>query len=98
MTVDVLVAYDVNTETKDGERRLRTVAKICTGFGQRVQRSVFECRVTPAQLEELEARLLRVIDPKQDSLRLYILAGDRTRYLRAYGVDRYIDFEEPLVI
>jgi CRISPR-associated protein Cas2 len=98
IAVDVLVAYDVNTETKAGQRRLRTVAKICTGFGQRVQHSVFECRVTPAQLEELEARLLRVIEPREDSLRLYILTGDRTRYLRAHGIDRYVDFEEPLVL
>lgn len=96
--MDVLVAYDVNTETKAGQSRLRKVAKICTGFGQRVQHSVFECRVTPAQLEDLEARLVRVIDPKTDSLRLYILSGDRARYLRRHGVDRYVDFDQPLVL
>lgn len=95
--MDVLVAYDVNTESKDGQRRLRRVARVCTGFGQRVQKSLFECRVTQAQLEELESRLVKIIDPKKDSLRLYILPGTRDRIVRVYGLDRYIDFEEPLV-
>lgn len=96
--MDVLVAYDVNTETKDGQRRLRRVARVCTGFGQRVQKSLFECRVTQAQLEEMEARLLKIIDPKRDSLRLYVLPGNRDRIVKVYGVDRYIDFEQPLVL
>lgn len=96
--MDVLVAYDVNTETKDGQRRLRRVARVCTGFGQRVQKSLFECRVTQAQLEELEARLSKIIDAKRDSLRLYILPGGRDRVVRVYGVDRYIDFEDPLIV
>jgi len=96
--VDVLVAYDVNTETKDGQRRLRRVARVCTGFGQRVQKSLFECCVTEAQLEELESRLVKIIDPKKDSLRLYILPGNRDRVVRVHGLDRYVDFEAPLVV
>jgi len=95
--MDVLVAYDVNTETKEGQRRLRRVAKVCTGFGQRVQKSLFECRVNPAQLEELESKLLQIIDPKKDSLRLYLLPGNRERIVRVYGVDHYVDFDEPLI-
>ena len=74
-TVDVLVTYDVNTETSRGRKRLKRVATICLGYGQRVQYSVFECRVTRAQLEELEDRLTHTIDEKEDRLRIYRLAG-----------------------
>lgn len=96
--LDILVAYDVDTLSKDGQARLRRVATVCKNFGQRVQFSVFECRVTRAQLEELEAKLLQVINLDSDSLRIYILHGGRDRCLRAYGSDRYRDFDEPLVI
>ena len=54
----VLVTYDVNTESPGGKRRLRRVARICTNFGQRVQNSVFECLVDPAQFAELRHRIL----------------------------------------
>jgi len=74
------------------------VATVCKNFGQRVQFSIFECRVTQAQLEELEAKLLQVINPDTDSLRIYILYGGREKCLRAYGNDRYRDFDEPLVV
>lgn len=96
--LDILVTYDVNTLSEDGQARLRRVATVCKNFGQRVQFSVFECRVTRAQLEELEAKLLRIIDPELDSLRIYILYGGRERCLRAYGNDRYQDFDGPLVV
>lgn len=95
---DILVAYDVDTVSEDGQARLRRVATVCKNFGQRVQFSIFECRVTQAQLEELEAKLLQVINPNTDSLRIYILYGGREKCLRAYGNDRYRDFDEPLVV
>jgi len=95
---DILVAYDVDTVSEDGQARLRRVATVCKNFGQRVQFSIFECRVTRAQLEELEAKLLQVINPSTDSLRIYILYGGREKCLRAYGNDRYRDFDEPLVV
>jgi CRISPR-associated protein Cas2 len=96
--MEVLVAYDVNTETAAGERRLRNVATICLGFGQRVQKSVFECRVTEAQLEELEDRLVRTIDERRDRLRIYRLPGNRERFVRVYGVAPPHDFREPLIV
>ena len=73
----VIVCYDVNTETREGRRRLRRVAKVCEGTGQRVQKSVFECQVTLAQMEDLERRLLAQINLEQDCLRLYRLADTR---------------------
>jgi CRISPR-associated protein Cas2 len=98
MAWEILVTYDVNTETKEGKRRLRKVAKACEGYGQRVQLSVFECRVSQAQFESLEARLLDIIDPTQDRLRLYRLPGDRERYVRVHGVPLEHDIREALIV
>jgi CRISPR-associated protein Cas2 len=96
--VNVLVAYDVNTETQAGRRRLHKVAQTCKNFGQRVQYSVFECRVSTAQYEDLVAKLKKLIDPKSDSLRIYKLRGEREEFLETFGLDRHIDFDEPLVL
>jgi CRISPR-associated protein Cas2 len=98
MKYRVLVTYDVSTETREGRRRLRQVAKICTGFGQRVQMSVFECQVTPAQKEELVRRLLKVINEAEDSLRVYRLRPELEESVEQYGTKRSRDFDEPLII
>lgn len=95
--MDVLVAYDVNTETKEGRRRLRKVATVCKDFGQRVQYSVFECKVTEAQYESLRARLLGVINQDEDSLRLYRLRAPREETVECYGLDSYISYDDPLI-
>jgi CRISPR-associated protein Cas2 len=94
----ILVAYDVNTTTPEGERRLRRVAQVCLGFGQRVQQSVFECSVTEALYEKLKDRLLKEIDPSQDNLRLYRLPEPKDRFRECFGVQREIDLEGPLVV
>lgn len=94
----VLVCYDVSTETKAGRRRLRRVARVCEGTGQRVQKSVFECKVTLAQFEELERTLLAEIDVEQDCLRLYRLPDSRGSEVREHGIFRAIDFDGPLVL
>ncbi len=94
----VLVCYDVNTEDKAGRRRLRRVAKVCEGTGQSVQKSVFECQVDLAQMEELERRLLAEIDPDHDCLRLYPLPGSRGPEVSEHGTFRTQDFDAPLVL
>ena len=94
----VLVCYDVNTETREGRRRLRRVAKACESSGQRVQKSVFECQVTLMQMEGLERRLLAEIDDKQDCLRLYRMPDTKGFEVREYGVFKATDFEGPLVL
>jgi CRISPR-associated protein Cas2 len=73
----VLISYDVKTSSPRGARRLRRVARACQDFGQRVQYSVFECDVDPAQWTALRARLLKEIDAERDSLRFYFL-GERS--------------------
>lgn len=97
-TVDVLVTYDVNTETSRGRKRLKQVATICLGYGQRVQYSVFECRVTRAQLEELEDRLVQTINAAEDRLRIYRLAGPPERYVRVWGREAEFDVRETLIL
>lgn len=69
----ILVTYDVETITSEGNRRLRKVAKICKDYGQRVQNSVFECIVSPSDYIHLKKRLEREIDKERDSLRFYKL-------------------------
>ncbi len=95
--MDVLVTYDVKTETETGRRRLRKVATACKDFGQRVQYSVFECRVNEAQLETLRARLLEIIDKEEDSLRIYRLHPPRDRNIESYGQDNYVSYDDPLI-
>ena len=96
--MEILIAYDVATDTAAGRRRLRKVAQLCVAHGQRVQKSVFECSLTDTQLEELLFRLLAVIDDAQDSLRVYRLREPRERYTAVYGQRPAIDLREPLII
>lgn len=93
----MLVAYDVNTETTAGKRRLRRVARACLDYGQRVQNSVFECEVEPAQWIALRARLLTEIDPSHDSLRFYRLGAEGQRRVEHVGTKPALDLEGPLV-
>ena len=93
----IIVTYDVSTETKEGRRRLRRVAKICEGIGQRVQKSVFECKVNLMQYEEMERRLLQEIDEK-DNLRLYRLTEPVDLHIKEYGKFKAIDFDGSLII
>ena len=96
--MEILVTYDVNTESKEGKRRLRRVAKCCEAFGQRVQKSVFECTLQPADLEKLVHRLKKEIKATEDTLRIYRLREPRERYLRVYGCDVEHDLHDPLVV
>jgi CRISPR-associated protein Cas2 len=88
----------VTTRTPAGARRLRKVAKICEGYGQRVQDSVFECIVGPADMEMFRARLLKVIVPLEDSLRIYTLHARREDVVEVHGRDLYRDLRLPLII
>ena len=94
----VIVCYDVSTETRAGRRRLRRVAKVCEGTGQRVQKSVFECKVNLMQMEELERRLLAEIDLEQDCLRLYRMPEIKGSEVREHGKFQATDFDGPLVL
>lgn len=94
----VLITYDVATVDKDGQRRLRRVAKACENWGQRVQNSVFECKLDPAQYVRLKAQLGEIIDPRTDSLRFYLLGREWHRRVEQIGKDRAIDPDGPLIV
>ncbi|MBI4860358.1 MAG: CRISPR-associated endonuclease Cas2 [Candidatus Riflebacteria bacterium] len=94
----VLVTYDVNTETPEGRRRLRNVAKSCKNYGQRVQKSVFECLVDPGQWAALRKTLIDQIDPGTDSLRFYFLGAHWRNRVEHAGASTSYDPEGPLII
>ena len=96
--MEYLVTYDVATDDKAGVGRLRRVAKICEGYGQRVQKSVFECRINQMQLEQFIHRLEQVMDADKDSLRIYRLPSMRKQYLQVLGKPLVHDIHDPLVI
>lgn len=94
----VLVTYDVSTESKAGRRRLRRVCGVCKNYGQRVQRSVFECVVGDKELVILRDRLQSEMDTAEDSVRLYFLDEGSRCKTEHYGVDRPVDLEGPLMV
>jgi CRISPR-associated protein Cas2 len=96
--MQILVAYDVATETEGGKRRLRKVAQVCKNFGQRVQKSVFECLVDQAQYEDLVRKLVKCIDQQEDNLRIYRLREPKEQFCQHFGVDPSINFDDPLLI
>lgn len=92
----VLITYDVKTENTAGRRRLRRVARACLDFGQRVQYSVFECEVDPAEWTALRARLISEINPTCDSLRFYRLGAQGRKRIEHVGGKAVLDLEGPL--
>ena len=94
----VLVSYDVSTMDKAGRRRLRRVAKTCKDYGQRVQFSVFECIVDPAQWAVMRQQLVDEINPKTDSLRFYFLGSNWQRRVEHVGAKEGVEQEGLLMI
>jgi CRISPR-associated protein Cas2 len=94
----VLVCYDVNTEDPEGRRRLRRIARHCENWGQRVQCSVFECLVEPAQWSALRAKLIAAMDDKRDSLRFYFLGANWKKRLEHVGAKQGFDMEGTIIL
>lgn len=94
----VLVSYDVNTQDAAGRRRLRKIARHCENWGQRVQFSVFECLVDPAQWVTLRANLLESMEPDKDSLRFYFLGANWKKRIEHVGAKPGYDPQGPLIL
>jgi CRISPR-associated protein Cas2 len=94
----VLVTYDMGTQSEEGKRRLRHIAKLCQNHGQRVQFSVFECLLEPVLWVEFRAKLLDLIDPSVDSLRFYFLGANWQRRVEHAGAKPGYDPEGPLIL
>ncbi len=87
----VLITYDVNVVSEGGQKRLRHISKSCLDYGMRVQNSVFECEVSPAQFVVLKDQLLRIIDPEKDSLRFYMLGKKGRQKVEHIGAKAVAD-------
>ena len=96
--MQVLITYDVETVTPAGKKRLRQVAKVCLDYGQRVQNSVFELNIYPADLVEIKNKLEKIIDSKKDSIRIYNLGKNWERRVESLGRDDTYNPEKDLLI
>ncbi len=94
----VLVTYDVSTVNKAGRSRLRRTAKTCLNYGQRVQNSVFECDIDPAQWAMLKQELIDIIEPDSDSLRFYYLGKNWQRKVEHIGAKPTFDLRSDTLI
>lgn len=94
----VLITYDVETLTPAGAKRLRHVAKLCQNYGQRVQNSVFECVLTPAQFARLKGDIVSMIDGQKDSVRFYFLGNNWNHKVESIGKETSFDVESELII
>lgn len=94
----VLITYDVDTISETGEKRLRKVAKLCRDYGQRVQNSVFECRLTESQFVILKNKISAIIDNDLDNVRFYLLGNNWNRRIETIGKNNLVDLDEELII
>lgn len=94
----VLITYDVNTETPHGKKRLRQIAKQCVNYGQRVQNSVFECKLDAAQCRLLQSKLISLMDEKTDSLRFYYLGNKYENKIEHFGCKETYMPDDPMII
>lgn len=94
----VLITYDVSVITSQGRRRLRNIAKTCLDYGMRVQNSVFECEVDPAQLVNLKRELVEIFDPEEDSLRFYYLGKKGRQKVEHLGAKVVVDSNRDALI
>ena len=96
--MQILVTYDVATSTDGGKRRLRRVAKACLDFGQRVQNSVFECKIDSAQFVQLKAKILGIVDLENDSVRFYFLGNEWNGRVEHHGTKNSVNMGGPLIV
>lgn len=94
----VLITYDVDTISEDGNKRLRKVAKVCRDYGVRVQNSVFECKLTDAQFLILKNKIKNIINEEVDNIRIYVLGNKSNHKIEVIGKQRAIDFDGELII
>lgn len=94
----VLITYDVDAVSETGQKRLRKVAKICQDYGQRVQNSVFECRLTESQFVLLRNKIEDIIDNNLDNVRFYFLGNNWSRRIETIGKNCVINIDEELII
>lgn len=96
--MDVLVTYDIATDKKSDAKRLKRISDLCSAYGERVQYSVFECRLTPATLAKLRADLEDTIDWNRDSISLYRFRGSIEEAKTTLGVEPHHQAGNPWIL
>lgn len=96
--MNILITYDVDTVSKQGQKRLRQVARICKDYGQRVQNSVFECEVTEVQYIMIKEKIANIIDKSLDSIRFYHLSKNEHRRVDTIGIDRAFNVNDTIIL
>ena len=96
--MDILVAYDIADTDGSGALRLRRIADVCEKYGERVQLSVFECRVSPDRFAHLIGEIQDAINPKRDSVVIYRFAGEIQEARTTLGRKRSHELGEPWVL
>lgn len=89
----LIISYDIE---KDKQRN--KVAKMLKGYGERVQKSVFEIYVIPPKIERLEKKLLSLIDPESDSIRWYELCSNCKERIKIQGCGEVTEYDDALII
>lgn len=96
--MDILVAYDIADTDGSGSIRLRRIADVCQRYGERVQLSIFECRVAPDGYVRLLEELEDVINPRFDSVVIYRFAGEIQAARTTLGRARSHELGEPWLV
>ena len=94
----VLITYDVSTQSAEGRRRLRQVAKQCVNYGQRVQNSVFECVLDATQCAKVKSQLMKIINDEEDSIRFYYLGNNYKTRVEHFGAKASFSVEDVLIV
>ncbi|MGI6349678.1 MAG: CRISPR-associated endonuclease Cas2 [Eubacteriales bacterium] len=94
----ILVTYDVQTTDSAGRKRLRKIAKICLNYGQRVQNSVFECKVDESEYLLMKFEIIKEMNIEEDSIRFYRLGTKYKEKTEHFGTKKPYDFEEAFII
>lgn len=76
-----VIAYDIASA-----RRLRRLANVCSDYGVRVQKSVFEFWLDQERFDELWSRLCTEMDSEEDVLIAYTLDEAAARRRRSHGI------------
>jgi CRISPR-associated protein Cas2 len=93
----ILITYDVQVTSPTGSKRLRKIAQACKNYGQRVQNSVFECDVNEVQFTQLVHQIEQILNPKEDTIRIYPLSNKARKNIVHLGIKEPIDFRDPLI-
>lgn len=93
----ILITYDVSTKDKNGAKRLRQVAKYCQNYGQRIQNSVFKCKIENYMLPSIENDLKNLMDLKKDNIKIFKLGKNIDSKIISLGKNTEYDIEDTLI-